>query len=149
MRNELIQMEQEGRALRQAGEFRRAVDVFTALVEKQPDWEHGLCYHEMAGCYEAMGRLQEAEQQYRLAVSYEPNCEIYLGGLASFLYLYGQLQDAFDTHLNLVTLYASRHDQKNVDSIIPTLKELGSKLGMTDDDVLQRIHHFQVDVHKS
>ena len=139
MGHQLVEMERRARALRDAGDLKGAIELFSAIVERQPDWEHGMCYYEIAGCYEDLGEIAKAEPFYRKALIFDPENEIYMGGLASFLYLHGRPQDAFDSYLELMRRYALHGMEARIEKAKPALMTLGEKLGMTHDQVMSRV----------
>ncbi len=119
--------------------YERAIEVFTQILRQQPDWEHGLCHYEIALCYEELGKSEDAEKAFRRALQYEPENDVYLGGLASFLYVAGKCEEAFKAHLDLLRLKASNRDQAGIETTKTALNALGRKLGMTEAEVTASI----------
>ena len=119
--------------------FERAIELFSAIVQQQPDWEHGICYYELGICYEELENLKEAERCFRKALSYDPNYYLYLAALASFLYLHGDSREAFNAHLDLIKIDARNRDQRGMEKAQVALRALGKKLGMADEEVLENI----------
>src|ERR1035438_188057 len=102
MSHYLVELERKADALKNAGRNAEAAELFSTIVEVQPDWEHGTALHMLAQCYEDVGKLELAEENYRAALKYEPANDIFLGGYASFLYLHGKPEDAFNAYLELL-----------------------------------------------
>src|SRR2546426_1005955 len=99
MESDLVKLETEALASRNAGDQKRAVELLSAIVTEQPDWEHGEAFCDLAGCYEDLGEFDKAEESYRRAIDYGPANPYFWGGYASFLYLHRDPQTAFDAHL--------------------------------------------------
>src|SRR5262245_22463152 len=102
MSSHLVDIERRALEARNlAGDIRKAAELAT-IVKEQPGWDHGSATYNLACCYEDLGELSLAEQYFREALQYEPENSIFLGGLASFLYLHGDPAVAFDCHLALL-----------------------------------------------
>jgi Flp pilus assembly protein TadD len=140
MSNHLINLERRAIDLRKSGHINEAADLFAAIVKEQPDWEHGLGFYSLAGCYEDLGRLELAEECYNAALRFEPANPYFLGGLASFLYLHGEPEKAFNAYLTLLEVYAMERDQKGIEQATIALKALGKKMGLSDASVAERIN---------
>jgi Flp pilus assembly protein TadD len=124
-------VELEGRALEmvRANRPADAVHLFEQLLAVSPEWEHGTGFYSLACCYEDLGELKKAEDCFRKALSVQPRSSIFQGGWASFLYLHGKPQDAFEVHLRLL-------DQgEDLQRIMPALMTLGARLGYSDSGV--------------
>src|SRR5436190_21573905 len=97
MKSHLIDIERKALQLRNTGQLKEAAELFAVIVKEQPDWEHGMAFYNLAYCYEDLGELALAEKCYRDALRYEPTNPYFTGGLASFLYLHGDTDEAFAT----------------------------------------------------
>jgi Tfp pilus assembly protein PilF len=102
MKHHLVELEARAGALKNAGRNAEAAELFSSIVKEQPDWEHGTAYHLLAQCYEDSGQFELAEESYRIALKYEPANDIFLGGLASFLYIHGKPEEAFNAYLEVL-----------------------------------------------
>jgi Flp pilus assembly protein TadD len=109
------------------------------IVKENPGYEHGSCFHDLAGCYEDLGELDKAEENYRRALEYEPKNPIFLGGYASFLYLHRDPQSAFEEYLKLWKLENCSGNKAQADKTMPGLRELSKRLGLTDKELRQRL----------
>jgi Flp pilus assembly protein TadD len=143
MKRNLRELEISGKTFYDAGDYGRAFEIFSAIAEQQPDWEHGRCYYEMALCCEELERFVEAEKFFRSALKYEPQNDFYLGGLASFLYVHGDPKRAFDAHIELSKLKLRQGDQAGVRTVNVALEALGHKIGMTDKEILELIERLK------
>jgi tetratricopeptide (TPR) repeat protein len=139
MSHDLVQMEKEARAYRNAGMFDRAIELFSSIAERQPNWENGICYYEMAGCYEDLGKIDEARRYYQKALNCDPNYDVYLGGWASFLYLHAPPQEAFDAYLKMLKLASIQKNNLGFERAKIALQTLGRRLGMADEEIMIRI----------
>jgi len=125
-----------------SGKKEQAVELFSAIIKQRPDWEHGLTFFNLAGCLEDLGQLEQAEQSYQRAIKYGPGNPIIWGGYASFLYLHGDPQDAFEAHLKLLRLEracCSEPSSEQVETITIALTSLADKLGMSREDLNEQI----------
>lgn len=138
MRSLLVELEKEGLELLNQGNIAQAADIFAEIISKRPDYEHGMCCYDLAGCLEDLGDFEKAEENYRKAIKYDPNDSIRLGGYASFLYLHGDPQQAFDAHLRL--LFLQREQGETVENTILALKTLGNRLGLSENEVERQIY---------
>lgn len=86
---DLLELERRALGAMSAGNLKEAVTLYTEIVAQNPGWEHGTAQYCLAACYEDLGELTPAEKCYRKALSYEPENPTFIGGLASFLHLYG------------------------------------------------------------
>jgi|GEM_PF-1700129 len=141
----LIDLEQRALGFRMAGNIEEAAKLFSALVEEQPDWEHGIGFYDLAGCYEDLGKLELAEECYNAALRYEPANPYFLGGIASFLYLHREPEKAFAAYLELLRVAKVNKDEKEVESLITPLKALGKKMGLSEAAVIERINTVRID----
>ena len=121
-----------------AGEFKRAAEVFNQIITEHPDYEYGMCFYDLACCFEEMGDLKSAEKKYLRAIEYAPDDTIRLGGYASFLYLYGDTHQAFDAYRRLLDLERARGQVTDAGNTILALKALGKRIGLSDQDITQK-----------
>lgn len=136
----LVELEQRALNLRNSGRLEEAAELFAKIVEDQPDWEHGLGFYNLATCYEELGRLKQAQEGFMAALQYEPENTIFLGGLASFLYLHGEPEKAFEAHLQLLKLEKMAGNVADVESLKTPLRALGEKMGLSQIEVTDRIN---------
>lgn len=102
MNDHLIDLEDRALAVKNQGDFEQAAALFEQLLREEPSWEHGYGFFSLAECYEELGRYGDARSAYDKALQSSPDDPIILGGFASFLYLYGNPQEAFQAHLRLL-----------------------------------------------
>jgi Flp pilus assembly protein TadD len=150
MKHYLINMEKQAFSLFQKRNFAQAATVFKAIVADQPDWEHGMGWYNLAGCYEDLGNFPQARECYEHALQYGRGNPVILGGYASFLYLHGDAQDAFDQHLALFRLEKRSFtqerqagDPKKLESIQRMLLNLGKQIGLSEEEVKEKIAQVQ------
>ena len=139
MGHHLVELERKAIELQNLGKNAEAAALFSAIVREQPDWEHGTALHLLAQCYEDLGKLELAEENYRAALKYEPANNIFLGGFASFLYLHGKPQDAFKAYLDLLVVEKRSGYEDCIKRTMIGLKALGAKLGWSDAEISERI----------
>lgn len=139
MKSELIELGERARAFRKEGKLEQAVEVLSVMIQREPGWEHGACQYEMAICCEGLGRTTEAQAYFRGALSYDPASPIFLGGLASHLYLHGEASEAFEAHLNLLRTEISSGDTYGAEQTKIAIAALGRRLGLTDEEIEARI----------
>lgn len=120
-------LERKGLQLRNAGQLKEAAELFAAIVKEQPDWEQGTGFYNLACCYEDLGELALAEKCFRAALQYEPRNSYFLGGLASFLYLHGDIDKAFASYLTLLEVERESGDQRGIATAMTGLQSLGKK----------------------
>jgi tetratricopeptide (TPR) repeat protein len=77
----------EARALQaqKAGEYRVAIELWRAIIELQPNWEHGYAHYYLADCYIMVGDSDRAEQEYRRAIDLAPQDELFSIALQSLV----------------------------------------------------------------
>ena len=71
---------------------------------KHPNYEFGSCFYSLADCLGELGEFEEAEKNYIKAIEYDSEDEVRLGNYASFLYLHGAPDKAFNKHIELLKL---------------------------------------------
>lgn len=133
----LIEIEQKALALQNSGEFGKAAVLFKQIIDEYPDYEFGSCFYSLANCLEGLGQYEEAENNYEKALEYDNEDPIRLGGYASFLYLHGNLSEAFDKYIELMKLEKKLGFDFS-DTII-ALKTLGKKIGLTEDQIIAKV----------
>jgi Flp pilus assembly protein TadD len=138
MSKELVELEKKARNLRASGQFEEAIGVLLVMVQRQPDWEHGLCYYELAVCYEELGRLNEAHDNFRKALVYEPENTYYLTGLATHLEDYGDQWDAFRAYLNLLRAQV-KFGEHGEESTRLSLKKIAERLKLSEKHLQQHL----------
>lgn len=138
MKSDLVKLEQEALALMNAGQKEKAIELFSAIVKEQPDWEHGEALYDLAGCYEDLGNLPKADESYRRAIEYGPGNTYFWGGYASFLYLHGSPEDAFEAYLHLLRLERAQGDPQN-EGTMTGLRSLAAKLAMDEAELATRM----------
>jgi tetratricopeptide (TPR) repeat protein len=136
--NHLVKLEQEALKLQNKGDLSQAVKLFKEIVKENPNWEFGICFYNIACCLEDLGKLEEAKENYIKAIEYDDEDDIRLGGFASFLYLHGSTNEAFQAHIKLLKL----EKQRNLDmtSTLDVIKILGKRMGLTEDEIVARIN---------
>ena len=77
MTNELRDIERDAFDAQRRGDYAKAIDLWSRLLERQGNWEHGYARYNLANCYEMLGRFDEAEKQYVEAVRIEPNDKLF------------------------------------------------------------------------
>ncbi len=143
MKSHLMSLERKAREFRKAGRLAEAADIFAAIVKEHPDWEHGTAFYELACCHEDLGEPGLAEQYYREVLRYEPKSPIFLGCFASFLYLHGDPNKAFDAHLALLEIGRGNGDRRGIELTTIALKALGKKMGLSEETVADKIRVSQ------
>lgn len=135
MSENLRDIERRARFLQREGKLSEAISLFMQILRVNEGWEHGLCCFEVASCYEELGNTAMAYQYFKRSLAFEPESDLFLSGLASFLYVHGTPSEAFDTHLELVGLLARHRSDDRLSVARTALQELGKKLGMSDVQV--------------
>ncbi len=136
----LTELETEAFNLLNQNQIKQAANLFAQIVSNQPDYEHGMCFYNLASCLEDLGDFKKAEENYLAAIKYDPDDLIRLGGYASFLYLHGDPKKAFDAHLHLLFLESERGRTEDVENITLALKALGERLGLSVPEVERQIN---------
>jgi tetratricopeptide (TPR) repeat protein len=83
MTNELRDIERDAFDAQRRGDYAKAIELWSRLLERQGNWEHGYAHHSLAHCYASLGRFDEAEKQLAEAVRIEPNDKLFSEALAS------------------------------------------------------------------
>jgi Tfp pilus assembly protein PilF len=139
LKSDLIKLEQEALALRNSGNLKRAAELFASIVAENPDYEHGECFYNLAGCYEDLGELNRAEENYRRALDHEPKNPYFLGGYASFLFLHRDARSAFAEYRKLWKVEHYSGNTAQAEKALLGLRELGKRLGLSDQELTQEI----------
>jgi tetratricopeptide (TPR) repeat protein len=149
MKNHLIGVEQEARSAFQSGKVKEAIRLYSLIVAEDPGWEHGTAMYALAVCYEDDGDYSLAERCYRGALEYEPENLHFIGGLASFLYLHGDANEALKLHTVLFEGAVQHSDHAGAERNEIALKELGRKIGVSSADIKELIDSVTARVHNS
>ena len=136
----ILELEQEGLRANRNGNYKLAVVFFKELVEISPEFEHGMAFYNLASALEEEGCLKEAKEAYLKAIEYDSEDPIRLGGFASFLYLHGSCDEAFNAHLNLLQLERIIKDYSSAEETLEVLYELGEKIGWNKEEVQKAIN---------
>jgi len=140
MAHRLIELEQKALRLQDAGKHKEAAELFAALVNEQPDWEHGQGFYSLAINYEDSGQRDKAEEAYKAALRFQPAYDIFLGGYAAFLYLHRDPKTAFRAHLELLEIEKINNDAAAVKSTTLALRTVGKKMGLSEAEIESRIN---------
>lgn len=133
----LVALEKEALARQRQHDYEGAARLWECLLEKDPDWEHGIAQYCLAQCYETLNRLAEAERLFRAAVQREPSL-VHLGGYASFLFEHSDnVQKAWEVFLQTIQL-ETKQVPNRIGSTEP-LRVLGRRLGLSESEITQRI----------
>ena len=139
MTHPLVELERKALELKNSGRSAEAAELFAMIVEQQPDWEHGIALHLLAQCYEDSGQLELGAKFYLVALEYGPENDIFLGGYASFLYLHGNPEEAFDAYVKLLNIYRQENSKDHADSCMLGINALGERLGWSRDMIAEKI----------
>ena len=140
--DKIIEMEQEALRLRNKGDIESAAKLFEQITIEDPEYEWGRCFCDLAGCLEDLGKFDEVEKNYLKALEYNPEDHIVLGNYSIFLYKCGDLEKAFNVHLellNLEKLWGYKRNEDGIQEAISRTEELGEKIGMTKEEVNRKI----------
>lgn len=138
MLDELVALEQEALRLQNSGDLRTAAKIYKQIIQKNPNYEFGMCFYQLACCQEDLGKFEEARINYLRAIEYNREDDIRLGGYASFLYLHGDPKEAFGAYLGLFKLEKSQG--RKADEIMQVLLTLGEKIGLTSQGTMSIIN---------
>jgi Flp pilus assembly protein TadD len=140
MKERLLELSQSALQSMNRRDFESAARALNELLAVQPNWEHGGGAYNLACCLEELGSYAEAEAKFEQALRYEPENPIYLGGLASFLFLHGDPRKAFEKHLALLKLEKSLGNGAKVLTIVQAVRNLGQRIGLQTAVVEALIH---------
>ncbi|MBN9248501.1 MAG: tetratricopeptide repeat protein [Hyphomicrobium sp.] len=76
-------LEREALDAQKRGNHVLAVDCWRRILNVHDNWEHGYAHYNLANCYVSLGRLDEAENEYRDAIRIEPNDALFTEALSS------------------------------------------------------------------
>jgi tetratricopeptide (TPR) repeat protein len=128
--DDLIWIEREAMQHRKDGNVSEAVRLYRQLLAKQPDWENGVGFYNLASCYEDLGEILSARSAYLKALVFAPEDTLILGGYASFLLRYGFPEEALDAHLRLLRAKFRAENRKDLESTTKVILELAEKTGI-------------------
>ncbi len=128
--DDLVWIEREAMQHRKDGNVSEAVRLYRQLLARQPDWENGLGFYNLASCYEVLGEISSARSAYLKALVFAPEDTVILGGYASFLLRYGSPEEALDAYLRLLRARVPRENRKDLESTTKTILELAEKTGI-------------------
>lgn len=140
MTKNLIELEGLALSHMQKNEFDIAADLLNELILQAPDWEHGNAHYNLACCYEELGQIDNASLHYLRALNLESKNPYFLGGYATFLYLYGDPAQALETYFQYIESVNCR--QSEIDEVMPTLIELAIRANLPRELVDNRIHQL-------
>lgn len=132
-------MEKNAIALKNAGEWQDAAYELEQILEIRSDWEHGYGWFNLAECYEEGGRISDARIAYQQAAHTSPRDPILLGGFASFLFLHGEAEEAFDEYIRLLALDNAQGDTSGAATTMLAITSLGSRLAWPEEDLANQI----------
>lgn len=135
-KNSLLDLEQKALAKRREGKPKEALATWLQLASLDPNWEHGMAYHEISGCFEELGDYQQANNYLEKALSNDPTNEMFMGAKASLEYLHGDPKEALELFLRLAHTYRNRRSR--VDQIMPAINELARRLNL-EEAVIERM----------
>ena len=138
-KNLLLDLEKKGLAALREKKYQQAALLFEKITKISPDYEHGMCFYDLACSLEEIGEIKKARDAYEKAISYAPDDPLRIGAYASFLYLHGNAHEAFETYLSLLRIYKNENDNDGVSSCHQALYSLGSKMGWSNEQVLNAI----------
>jgi len=98
-----------------------------------------MCFYQIAVCLEDLGELEKAKANYLKAIEYDDEDYIRLGGYASFLYLYGNSEEALDAYLKLLQL--EKRWRFDVSNIMIAIRALAQKIGLNDQEIMKLINN--------
>jgi tetratricopeptide (TPR) repeat protein len=85
MTNVLRSIERDAFEAQKRGDYGRAIQLWSRLLELNGRWEHGYARYNLANCYECIGRFDEAEKEYAEAIRIAPNDRRFSEALANLL----------------------------------------------------------------
>lgn len=143
MKKHLVDLEKRAFEFKNSGRLREASCFLEQILEEEPHWEHGYGAYLLAECYEEQGDFGKAQIAYERAVETNPSDPVFAGGYAAFLLLHGDASKAFDSHLRLYSIEIAQGDRNGAASTMIALKELGSRLGLSQEVIEDRIARVQ------
>lgn len=115
--------------------YLEAIDLLNTLVRKNPFYEHGKAFYNLASCYEEIGDFDNAEMNYLKALEISPQNSYFLGGYASFLFLFRQPKIAFEYYLKLLKVEDDNRDVFGKKETMLGLYQVGKRLGLSQEKV--------------
>ncbi len=109
--------------------------MLSQLLEQVPNWEHGYGAFTLADCYEDCDNIEKAREAYLLALSFSPSEPQFIGAYASFLFLHGTAQEAFDQHLELLRYEYATGSLKEIAQTIQVLSQLGLQINLSQAQI--------------
>ena len=128
--DDLIWIEREAMQHRKDGNVSEAVRLYRQLLAKEPDWQNGVGFYNLASCYEDLGEILSARSAYLKALVFAPEDTLILAGYASFLLRYGFPEEALDAHLRLLRAKVRGENRKDLESTTKVILELAEKTGI-------------------
>ena len=101
----LLNLEKKGLDALGLGNYQEATKMFEKITQISPDYEHGMAFYNLACALEEIGDIERARKEYERALYYVPDDHIRMGGYASFLYVHGNIHEAFEAYLRLLKIY--------------------------------------------
>ena len=135
----LLDLEKKGLAALSQKKYREAAAFFDKITQISSGYEHGMAFYNLACALEEIGEIKRAREAYEKAIFYAPDDHIRLGGYASFMYLHGNANEAFEAYLSLLKIYNGDNDSDGISSCHQALYSLGNKMGWSRDKVLNTI----------
>lgn len=152
MEHPLIKRQRQALRAMNEKNFRVAIPLFEEILKESPSWEHGRGFYNLAGCYEDIGELNRAEENYLNALRVQPMYHVFIGGYASFLYLFGEPAKAFEWYLKYLKSISEFRgvggtptpDLERMGQSKSILFDLGKRLGWNRNEVEKRISDFLI-----
>lgn len=91
--------------------------ILLLFAEELPDYDHGMVWYELADIFERTSRFNFAEDAYRRALSCEPESDIYLLGLAMFLWRHDKREEARAAFEQTGEVYQRRNDTRRLNAV--------------------------------
>jgi tetratricopeptide (TPR) repeat protein len=135
----LMDLEKNGLVALNQKKYHEAVKVFEKIIQISPGYEHGMAFYNLACALEEIGEISRAQKAYEEALFYVPDDHIRMGGYASFMYLHGNVHEAFEAYLNLLKIYNNSNDSYGIFNCHQALYSLGHKMGWSRDEVSNAI----------
>lgn len=90
------------------GNYEKAIDVFTSILESEPGNE--IAYGGLAEAYDNLGMYDEAERTYKKAIDLKPGYWLSYKRLGNFYLKKGEYEKALDPLYEVVQLTPDNHD---------------------------------------
>lgn len=121
-------------------QYKYATDELKAICMIQPDYECGYAYYNLARALHKLEKCSDASNAYLAAIKQDSKNEIFWGGYASFLFLHGNPQEAFNAYLQLYRI--ERENMMNTDDTLIGIKELAQQLKLSDAELKKRLKNL-------